>query len=428
MQSEPSPPVGSLAPLGNGTFRAIWLATMVSNFGGLIQAVGAAWLMTTLTRSADMVALVQSATALPIMLLSLASGAVADSFDRRRVMMLAQGFMLVVSALLAACAWAGLLSPWLLLGFTFLIGCGTALNNPSWQASVGDVVPRPLVPAAVTLNSVAFNITRSLGPAIGGAIVAAGGAAAAFAINAASYLPLILVLLRWRPDLPARLLPRETLGLAMGAGLRYVAMSPHLLVILARAFSFGLSSIAVLALLPLVAQNLVGGGPLTFGVLLGAFGVGAVAAAFLSGRLRAAVSSEAVVRISFAGFALCAGVTALSGSVWLTGFALAAGGASWVTALSLFNITVQLSTPRWVVGRALALYQASTFGGMAVGSWCWGLLAEAHGLPVALGAAAAAMLAAGALGLRYPLPGLEHFPINLHHNQRRRSSWRIPAA
>ena len=402
----PTPTPSPLAPLGNPTFRAVWLATLASNFGGLIQAVGAAWLMTSLAQSADMVALVQTSTTLPIMLFSLAAGAVADSFDRRRVMLAAQSFMLGTSLILTVAAWAGLLTPWPLLGFTFLIGCGAALNNPSWQASVSDIVPRPILPSAVALNSVGFNITRSVGPAIGGMIVAAAGAAAAFAANALSYLPLMLVLLRWRPERPPRPLPRELLGMAMGAGLRYVVMSPNLGAVLARAFAFGLSSIAVLALLPLVARNLVGGGPLTYGVLLGAFGVGAIGGAFLSGELRARLSSEAIVRIAFVSFALCAAVCGASRSVWLTGAGLLLGGSAWVLALSLFNTTVQLSTPRWVLGRSLALYQTATFGGMAIGSWLSGLVAEMEGLSTALFAAACAMLAGAALGLRLPLPGL----------------------
>lgn len=405
MTSPPPQRASALAPLRNRTFRAIWLGSFASNFGGLIQSVGAAWLMTSIAPSADMVALVQASITLPIMAFSLASGAIADSFNRRRVMLTAQIFMLSVSALLAACAWAGLITPWLLLAFTFLIGCGTALNNPSWQASVGDLVPRPDLPAAVALNSVGFNLTRSLGPAVGGMIVAVAGAAAAFAVNAFSYLALIIVLLRWRPPTSASALPRESLGSAMSAGVRYVAMSPSIGKVLLRGFVFGLSSVALLALLPLIARNLVGGGPFTYGVLLGAFGAGAVGGAVVSPRLRAALSSEGVVRLAFAGLALCATIAAWSSTAWLTGAGLWAGGASWVMALSLFNTTVQLSTPRWVLGRALARYQTATFGGMALGSWLWGLLAEAQGLDVTLCVAAAAMLAGGAVGLAIPIAG-----------------------
>ncbi|HVH03724.1 MAG TPA: MFS transporter [Amaricoccus sp.] len=393
-----------LTPLGNPMFRAIWIATLGSNFGGLIQAVGAAWMMTSITASESMVALVQASVTLPIMVFSLASGAVADNFNRRRVMLIAQLFMLAVSVALALAAWLELLSPWALLAFTFLIGCGTALNNPSWQASVSDIVERPQVPAAVALNSVGFNLTRSVGPAVGGAIVAAAGAAAAFAVNALSYLGLIWVLVRWRPAIPVSTLPREDLGAAMGAGLRYVAMSPNLLTVMLRAFLFGLTSVAVMALLPLVARHTVAGGPLTYGVLLGVFGVGAIGGAFLGTRLRGKLSSEWTVRLAFAGFAACAALLAVAGRVEVAAAGTLIGGAAWVLALALFNTTVQLSAPRWVLGRALALYQTAAFGGMALGSWLWGAVAEAHGLERALLAAAVAMLLAGLVGLRLPLP------------------------
>ena len=214
---EARPRASSLAPLRSPIFRAIWLASLVSNFGGLVQAVGAAWMMTTITTSANMVALVQASTTLPIMVFSFAAGAIADSFNRRRVMLIAQAFMLCVSVALTVAAWMGILTPWTLLAFTFLIGCGTALNNPAWQASVGDMVPRAHLPAAVALNSVGFNLTRSVGPAIGGIIVAAAGAAAAFAVNSMSYAGLIGVLYFWRPEIVPSTLPRERLRFARSA-------------------------------------------------------------------------------------------------------------------------------------------------------------------------------------------------------------------
>jgi MFS family permease len=396
----------ALAPFRHSIFRSVWTASLASNFGGLIQSVGAAWLMTSITTSSDMVALVQASTALPIMLFSLASGAVADNFERRRVMLVAQCFMVSVSILLTIVAYLGIVTPWLLLTFTFLIGCGTAMNNPSWQASVGDMVPRADLPAAVVLNSVGFNLTRSVGPAIGGIIVAAAGAAAAFAANAASYVALIVVLFRWNPQIPAAKLPRETIGSAMGAGIRYVAMSPNIGKVLLRASVFGFTSGAVLALLPLVARDLVQGGPLTYGVMLGAFGLGAVGGAMLSGRLRQILSSEVMVRYAFLGFAVCGLIAGLSSQSWLTCAGLLIGGACWVLALSHFNVTVQLSTPRWVVGRALSIYQTATFGGIALGSWVWGVVAESHGVEVALVAAAFTMLAGAALGFLVPLPQL----------------------
>jgi MFS family permease len=398
-------PAGSpLSPFKHRSFRELWIASLSSNFGGLIQAVGAAWMMTSISNEASMVALVQASTALPIMLFSLTSGAIADNFDRRSVMLSAQCFMLVVSAVLAVCAYAGLITPWLLLTFTFLIGCGTALNNPSWQASVGDMVPRADLPAAVALNSVGFNLTRSVGPAVGGAVIAAAGAAAAFAVNALSYLPVVFVLIRWRPEAKSSTLPRESLGGAMGAGLRYVAMSPNIIRVLFRSFVFGFAAISILALLPLVARDLLAGGPLLYGVLLGCFGAGAVAGAFLVSRLRQLLSSEAVVRLSFLGFAACAFTASFSTISWLTGAGLAVGGACWVLALSRFNVTVQLSTPRWVVGRALALYQTATFGGMTLGAWIWGVTAQDFGADTALLASGILMVAGAALGLLLVLP------------------------
>jgi MFS family permease len=393
-----------LAPFKNDTFRNIWIASLSSNFGSLIQSVGAAWMMTTISSSVGMVALVQASTALPIMLFSLVSGALADNFNRRRVMLVAQSFMLIVSISLSAFAYFGLITPWLLLTFTFLLGCGTALNNPSWQASVGDMVPRDDLPGAVALNSMGFNITRSVGPAIGGAIVAFAGAAAAFAVNTLSYLPLIFALFRWQPKYDTNPLPRETLGRAISAGLRYVAMSPNIAKVIFRSFVFGLSASAVLALLPLVARDLVKGGPLVYGILLGAFGIGAIGGALLSARLREFMSSEAIVKSAFIGFALSAVLTAVSANTWLTSAALLVSGACWVLALSLFNVTVQLSTPRWVVGRALSLYQTTTFGGIAGGSWIWGQAAAEHGAEMALLVSSVVMLVGGAIGLRYALP------------------------
>lgn len=394
----------SLAPFRVPVFRNVWLASLVSNFGGLIQSVGAAWLMLEMTRQADMVALVQTSVALPVVLFSLLGGAIADNLDRRRVLLAAQGFMLLVSLGLAVCAFLDVLGPWLLLAFTFLIGCGNAFNAPAWQASVQDMVPRPQLPAAVALNSAGFNLARSTGPAIGGAIVAAAGAAAAFAVNALSYLGLIAVLWRWRPVVEPRLLPAESLPSAMAAGVRYVALSPAIRGVLQRSLAFGLGAGAVLALLPLIAERRLGGGALTYGLLLGAFGVGAVLAALCSARLRDRLSSEALVRVASVGFALALAVAAASDAFVLTGIAMLAAGAGWVLALSTFNVTVQLAAPRWVVARALALYQMAAFGGLAGGSWLWGALAEASGLASGLLGAALVLVASATLGRWLPLP------------------------
>lgn len=394
----------ALAPLRYPDFRLLWSATLISNFGGLVQAVGAAWLMTQLTESATLIALVQASNTLPVMLLALGSGALADIFDRKTILLFAQLFMAAVSIGLAIVAWQGWLTPWLLLAFTFLIGAGQALYNPPWQASMGDLVPRADLPAAVLLNSVGFNLMRSVGPAAGGLIVAGFGAAVAFAVNAASYVPLLAALLRWRPRTVTRSAPREEFLPAVAAGLRYVLLSPNLMKVIARGALFGFAGVSILALLPLVAKAHPQGGSMLFGGLLGCYGIGAIAGAALNPRIRARFDNENIVRMAFAGFALSALVLGLTQPIWLHALALLPAGASWVLALSLFNVTVQLSTPRWVVARALALYQTATFGGMAAGSWVWGALAGSYGVGDALTAAGAVLLVGALVGRWFRAP------------------------
>lgn len=252
-----------------------------------------------------------------------------------------------------------------------------------------------------------FNIARSLGPAIGGAVVAAAGAASAFAINAVSYIGLIVVLARWKPPISGRVLPPERLADAVGAGLRYVAMSPNLKTVLIRATVFGVGASATPALMPLIARDLIGGGALVYGVLLGAFGLGAVGGAFSRNRLKAHLTNEQLVRT--AGFALSigAGVSALSPWIVPTLVGLALAGAGWVLALSTFNVTIQMASPRWVVARTLSIYQMAAFGGMAAGSAIFGGLADHFGVAVSLFAAATAQLISVAIGFRFALPEAE---------------------
>lgn len=407
------PKPGSLMGLfRNQTFAMLWFASLASNFGGLVQAVGAAWMMTELTSSESMVALVQTSVTLPIMIFSLIAGVFADNFDRRTVMLVAQGFMLVVSVVLTVLALEDLLSPWLLLSFTFLIGCGTALHNPSWQASMGDIVSREELPAAVSLNSMGFNIMRSVGPAAGGAIVAIAGAAAAFAVNAASYVAIIGALFRWHPATQPSALPREPFGIAFQAGLRYVAMSPNLMKVILRGFVFGVSAVALQALLPVVVRDNLDGDAFVFGTLLGCFGFGAVAGALVNASLRERFHNEVIVRMGFAGFGISS--FALAASPWtvVSAAALLLAGGCWVVSLSLFNVTMQMSTPRWVVGRALALYQTGVFGGMAIGSWLWGSLSETIGTNGALTGAALVLLAGAMIGFFLPLPDFGQLNLN----------------
>jgi MFS family permease len=393
----------TLAPFHSRIFAMIWSASLISNFGSLIQAVGASWMMTSIAPSADMVALVQASTTLPIMLLSLASGATADIWDRRLVMLIAQGMMLVVSGALAVIAYMGLVTPWTLLALTFLLGCGVAIHAPAWQSSVGEQVPRVDLPAAVALNSLSFNIARTVGPAVGGIIVAKAGPPAAFLANVFSYVGLIIVLATWRRPNPAPFLPPENMLMAMGAGVRYARLSPEIRTVLIRGVVFGILGSSVWALMPLIARYLIGGNAVTYGVLLGAFGIGAMLGALGSTWLRKRFTNEVIVRASIAGFGVGSIVTALSSWHALSMIALMVCGASWVLALSTFNVTVQVSSPRWVVGRTVAIYQMVTFGGLAIGSWLSGLVANQLSLVTCLVCSGVLMAASTLLGRRLPL-------------------------
>lgn len=378
----------TLAPFSHRAFALFWWASLVSSFGSLIQTVGASWLMTTIAPSPDMIALVQTAGALPFFFLSLIAGAFADTRDRRAIMIFSQVLMLVVSAVLAAIALIGSISPALLLGLTFLIGCGTAIFAPAWQASIGDLVPRTQIASAVMANAVGFNLARSVGPAIGGLIVATAGAAVAFVVNAASYIGMLATVIWWRPQRVRGTLPPEPLGSALSAGIRYVRLSPHLVAILARCLLFAILMAATPALMPVVARDLLGGDARTYGLLLGGFGLGALLGALSSAALRSRFSSDALLR-TLSALAFVAMLAIGQGRLAaLTLVAHVLAGATWTLGLANFNIAVQLSSPRWVMGRMLATYQTIAFAGLAFGSWAWGEFAELLGLREALTVAA----------------------------------------
>jgi MFS family permease len=395
---------GVAAPLRYTIFRRIWLASLLSNLGLLIQAVGAAWAMTQMTSSADKVALVQTALMLPVMLISMPAGAIADMYDRRIVSLMSLSIALVGATALTALAWLGLITPNILLLFCFVVGSGMALFGPAWQASVTEQVPAETLPSAVALNGISYNIARSFGPAIGGIVVATAGAVAAFAANALLYLPLLVALFLWRRTSEPSRLPRERLNRAIVSGVRYIANSPSIKIVLARTLVTGLIGGSVSALMPLVARDLLHGGAQTYGIMLGAFGMGAVVGALNIGEMRKRLSGEAAVRacaISMGG--AIAGV-ALSHEPVLTAAALVVAGAAWMMAVALFNIGVQLSAPRWVAGRSLAAFQASIAGGIAIGSWGWGRLTDAAGVEIALLVSAASMLASPLLGRWLHMP------------------------
>jgi MFS family permease len=398
----------TLAPFEHRAFALFWWASLASSFGSMIQTVGASWLMTTIAPSVDQVALVQTAGSLPFFFLSLLAGALADTRDRRWIMLVSQVLALVTSAALAVVVLAGAITPALLLGLTFLIGCGAAMFSPAWQASIGDQVPRAQIAPAVMANAVGFNLARSLGPAIGGVIVAAFSAAAAFIINAVSYLGIIATLLWWRPPRVPGDLPPEPLGSAIAAGVRYISLSPHLLAIMLRCVLYTVPIAAVPALMPIVARDLLGGGAATYGILLGGFGVGAMIGALASATLRSRYTRDTLLRAL--SVLACIAMIGIGLSRWTAVTLLAAvfAGSAWTLAFANFNIAVQLLSPRWVTGRMLAIYQAIAFAGIALGSWWWGKFASVVGLRESLTVAGVSALASLVAARWLPVAAEQH--------------------
>ncbi|BBC02257.1 MULTISPECIES: MFS transporter [Bradyrhizobium] len=396
---------GITAPLRHATFRRIWLASLLSNVGILIQGVGAAWAMTQMTSSADKVALVQTALLLPVMLISMPAGAIADMYDRRIVALVSIGLALAGATGLTVIAWLGLATPNLLLMLCLVVGSGMALMGPAWQSSVSEQVPlEAQLPAAIALNGISYNIARSIGPAIGGVVVATAGAVAAFALNTLLYVPLIIALLLWkRISAPSRL-PPERLSRAMVSGVRYISNSPSIKIVLIRSLVTGIIGGAITALMPLVARDLLHGDAQTYGIMLGAFGLGAVVGALNITELRKRLSGEAAIRACALSMGAAMAAVALSHEPVLTAAALVLAGAVWMMVWAVFNIGVQLSAPRWVAGRSLAAYQAASSGGIAVGSWGWGRLTDAAGVETALLVSAALMLASPLIGRWLPMP------------------------
>lgn len=393
------PASSPFAPLRLPLFRRFWLASLVSNFGLLIQGVGAAWAMTLLTPRADMIALVQTAFFIPIALFALPAGALADMFDRRLIGLYATGLSLVAAIMLMVISLLGLLTPTIILLMTFLLGSGLALFGPSWQASASEQVPTSMLPAAVALNSVSYNVGRSFGPAIGGLIVAALGATAAFVINAVFYVPLMVVLYLWkRPRVEPRL-PPERIGRAIISGIRYAMHAPPIRTAVLRTALTGLAGGVVPAMMPLIARDMLAGGASSYGFLLGAYGVGAVTGAAQMARLRQYMSVESLIRWGSA--VAGAGVVALATShaLPLSLLLLLIVGAAWMIIITCLNVSVQMSAPRWVTGRALAAFQTAVAGGMGIGSWIWGHVAADQSVVIALVTAGGLLMIAPLLGL-----------------------------
>ncbi|HEX7821096.1 MAG TPA: MFS transporter [Sphingobium sp.] len=393
----------AFAPLRQPVFRNIWIASLFSNLAQLILGVGAAWEMTHLTTSAGMVAAVQTALMLPMMLFAVPAGAIADMFDRRKIAMSGLAFSIAGAALLTVLAYLGYTSPWMLLLFCVIIGAGVAAFLPSWQSSIREQVEPEQLPAAVALGSISYNIARSFGPALGGVIVLAWGAKAAFSLTTISYIPLFLTFWLWkRAHVPSRL-PPERIDRAILSGMRYALHSPPIRRVLGRAVLFGLATASYSALGVLIARDLLHGNAGTYGLLLGASGIGAVVGALLIQPIRDGIGTENALRWSALVSAAALALMGLSGNVWLTavGFFVAGGGN--ILTVSLMNVAVQLAAPRWVTARALSLFTSALTGGIAGGAIMWGQVASSWGLQIAMVASGIALLLVGLSGLLMPI-------------------------
>lgn len=382
------PAPSAFAPLRHPAFRLLWCASLASNIGLWIQNTAAGWLMTSLAPSPAMVSMVQAASMLPVFLLALPSGALADIMERRAYLLLTQIWLFAAAVLLVVTELSGGLGAWSLLGFTFLLGCGMAMSFPGWAATTPELVPREDLVGAIALNGINFNIARALGPAVGGLIVASFGVGTAFALNALCITALAVALLFWKRTAPRPALPPESFFSAIRVGMRFVSATPAVKAAILRAMVFFLFGAAVWGLMPLLVRQELGLGAEAFGLMLGCMGAGAVFAGFIMPRFRARYGRGAIVlraSIISSGAMALLGLAAPLGLGWpAAALGIFVYGMCWLAGASTLQAAASLAAPNWVRARALGIYQMSFFGAMAAGSVCAGWLGSHMGVPGAL--------------------------------------------
>jgi MFS family permease len=407
----PTPPLAAKptmwTPFTFALFRAIWIASVVSNIGTWMQNVAGVWLVTTLTTSALLVALMQTATSLPAFLLSMPAGAIGDLIDRRRLLLLTQGFMAVVALGLGAFTLSGHITALEVLGFTFLLGMGAAVNGPVWQAVATELVPRPVLPFAITLNGVSNNIARAIGPALGGLIIAYYSPAYVFLLNGISFIGTFWVVYRWRREVEPATGPAENFIGALRAGMRYVQYSPAIYGVLVRTFAFSFGASAMWALLSVVVARRLHLSSGSYGVMLSWLGAGAVTGAFLMARSGQRLNMNQRVLLGSLGFVGTNLALALVPSEYWLFPVMFMSGTAWLIIMTSFNTTVQLHVPKWVQARVVSIYMLVFQAGLSIGSVAWGELADRISLQTALLGAAGWMLASLVLALPFPIHSSE---------------------
>jgi MFS family permease len=393
-----------LGPFQYASFTALWIATVVSNIGGWMYSTASGWLMTSLSPDPFIVSLVQVAVSLPMFLLAIPAGALADIVDMRKLLVGTEIAITLISAALALIVSLGAATPVNLLLLTFLSGVVGALQAPAWQAVVPQLVPAQSLQGAIAANSVGINISRAVGPALGGVILARFSLAAPFWLNAVSYLGMVGVLFCWHPPKRGhRHLPVEQIGSAIRTGFRHARNNPHLLATVIRAGSFYLFATAYWALLPLIAREQIAGGPELFGLILGVIGASAVGGAFALQWLESKLGADWLVAVGTIGTAVAMVLFAVARGPALALAASIIAGAAWTVAVATLNVSAQLALPDWVRGRGLAMFVTVLFGAMAAGSAIWGQVASTAGLQAAQFIAAAGVVAAIPLTWRWKL-------------------------
>jgi len=402
--SEPRATASAWAPFRHHAFALIWTATVVSNVGGWMYNVASGWLMTSLDPDPFIVSMVQVANSLPMFLFAIPAGALVDIVDRRLFLICGEFAIMITSAAFAVLVWLHLITPNSLLLFSFIVTVGSAITAPAWQAVVAQLVPRSDLSSAVAANSLGINVSRAVGPALGGVIAGAAGIAAPFWLNAFSNIGVIAALVWWRPPKDsAEHLPPEPFGSAVRTGLRHARYNAHLSATLIRAIGFFAFASAYWALLPLVARSQIAGGPALYGTLLGAIGASAVAAAFALPWLKASLDPDRLLAAATVATSAATGLFALAHDAVTAVAASLVAGASWTVALSTLNVSAQVALPEWVRGRGLAMYVTVIFGALTLGSAIWGEVAAVAGLPAALFLAAAGAMVAIRLTWRWKL-------------------------